>query len=104
MAALGVVVVRQERLAVRAGCTRVEGPGFAQSLVGELDPRAPRVLAEDVGNGLPEGAGLFRFAGFGEEATDRVEHQFKLRRAEASNRDVARRPSKIGRASCRERV
>src|SRR3989475_3253134 len=77
MAALGVVVVRQERLAVRAGCTRVEGPGFAQSLVGELDPRAPRVLAEDVGNGLPEGAGLFRFAGFGEEARSE-EHTSEL--------------------------
>src|SRR2546428_9140637 len=77
MAALGVVVVRQERLAVRAGCTRVEGPGFAQSLVGELDPRPPRALAEDVDNCLPKGAGLFLCSRLREDAADRIGQKYK---------------------------
>src|SRR5438445_748516 len=93
MTAFGIVVGREERLALLAGGAGFERPRFAQSLVRELAARAAGRLAQDLSGGLPESAGLFGFARFGEKATDGVEHQFKLRRAEASNRDVARRRS-----------
>src|SRR5207247_11392868 len=87
----GVVVARQEVLGVPAGCTRVEGPGFAQSLVGQLAPRAPRVLAEDAGHALPEGPGFLRLTRLCQQTPNGIEHCFKLRPAETSRRDVAQR-------------
>src|SRR2546427_5160200 len=87
---VGVVIVSEERLAVPPGGARLEGARFSQALVRELDPRPPGRLAEDLGGGLPEGAGLFGFAGLCQQLPDWVQHHFKLRRGEASRDDVAR--------------
>src|SRR5207247_10502779 len=86
--ALGIVVVREERLALLAGCARFERPRFAQSPVRELDARAPPALAEDLGGGLPEGAGLFGFAGLCQQTPNGVENLLQFRREEESYQDV----------------
>src|SRR5947209_18917138 len=91
MTALGIVVVREERLALLAGSARFERPRFAQSPVRELDARVPRALAEDLGGGLPEGACLPGFAGFGQQLPNWVEHHWKLRHEQTSRNDVTRR-------------
>ena len=65
MAALGVVVVREIRLTLFAGGARLDAARLGQALIRELDSRAARPLAQDVGGGLPEGARLFGAPRFG---------------------------------------
>ena len=79
VAALGVVVVCEKRLAVLAGWARLQSPRFAQSLVGELDPRTAGPLSQDLGGRLPEGAGLLGLARFAQQLPDGFNHVSKLR-------------------------
>src|SRR5207302_7263068 len=98
---LGVVIVGNERLARLPGGPGLGAAGLAQTLVAELDPRAAGPFAQDRRGGVPEAPDVLRFAGFGQELANWVQHDCKTtsrkgvtrrRRTEASREAVGLAP------------